>query len=40
MKKQYIQPDALLIKLASGEILTASEDEVFVDGSDFFEGAF
>ena len=37
MKKQYVQPDALLIKLTNGEILTASFDEVFVDGENLFD---
>ena len=38
MKKQYVQPDALLIKLTSREdILSASTDEVFVDGENLFD---
>ena len=36
MKKQYVQPDATLIKLTTAEILTTSDDEVFVDGEDLF----
>ena len=37
MKQKYIQPDVLLIKLSTGEILTASDEEVFVDGGDLFQ---
>lgn len=36
MKKQYAQPDVKLIRLSTEDVLTASDDEVFVDGGDLF----
>ena len=39
MKKQYIQPDALFIKVISEDIILASledEEDVYVDGGDLF----
>lgn len=36
MKKFYSEPEIVLIKTSTEEILTASEDEVFVDGGDLF----
>ncbi len=36
MKKFYSEPEIVLIKTSAEEILTASEDEVFVDGGDLF----
>ena len=36
MKQQYKQPDATIIKLMTEEILTASNEEVFVDGESLF----
>jgi len=38
MKQKYIQPDLLMIKLTpAADILTASDEEVFVDGGDLFD---
>ncbi len=38
MKQKYIQPDLLLIKLTlTADILTASDEEVFVDGGSLFD---
>lgn len=38
MKQKYIQPDLMLITLAYvGDILAASDEEVFVDGGDLFD---
>ena len=36
MKQKYVQPDVLMIKLNTGDVLTASDEEVFVDGDDLF----
>lgn len=37
MKQKYIQPELMMIKLMStDDILTASDEEVFVDGGDLF----
>jgi len=36
MKQKYTQPDIILIRVSSEEILTASDEEVFVDGGDLF----
>ncbi len=36
MKQKYTQPDIVLIRVSSEEILQTSEDEVFVDGGDLF----
>ena len=38
MKKFYSQPEILLIKTSTEEILAASDEEVFVDGDDLFGG--
>ena len=38
MKQKYIQPDILMIKLdLTKDVLTASDEEVFVDGGDLFD---
>lgn len=37
MKKEYVCPDLLLIKMQIQEILAASDEEVFVDGGDLFD---
>ena len=38
MMKKYIQPDIDFIEVGSPkDILTASNDEVFVDGGDLFD---
>lgn len=37
MVKEYIQPDVNFIRVNTVEILTASDEEVFVDGEDLFE---
>ncbi len=36
MKQKYIQPDVLMIRLDTRDVLTTSNDEVFVDGEDLF----
>jgi hypothetical protein len=36
MKKQYAQPDVKLIRLSTEDIISASDNEVFVDGGDLF----
>ena len=36
MKKTYIQPEIEITNLSLCDILTASDDEVFVDGDDLF----
>ena len=37
MKQKYVQPDLKLIELTVEEIITASKDEVFVDGENLFD---
>lgn len=37
MKKTYFEPEILLIKTSAEDILTASDEEVFVDGGDLFD---
>lgn len=37
MKKKYILPEIDIMKYTISDILAASDDEVFVDGGDFFE---
>ena len=36
MKKHYYEPEILVIKTSVEEILTASNDEIFVDGEHLF----
>ena len=36
MKQKYTQPEIELTKLSLEDILTASDNEVFVDGDDLF----
>ncbi len=36
MKQKYIKPEIELTKLSLEDILTASDNEVFVDGDDLF----
>ena len=37
MKKTYFEPEVLFITARTEDILTASDEEVFVDGGDLFE---
>lgn len=37
MKKAYLEPEILFIEASSSDILTASDEEVFVDGGDLFD---
>ena len=36
LKKTYFEPEILLIKTSTADILTASDEEVFVYGEDLF----
>lgn len=36
MKKTYLEPEILFIVSSTSDILTASDEEVFVDGGDLF----
>ena len=37
MKQQYTQPELKLIRLTTEDVLTASNEDVFVDGGDLFD---
>jgi hypothetical protein len=37
MKKHYSEPEILLIRTSTEDILTASDEDVFVDGGDLFD---
>ena len=37
MRKTYLEPEIAFIATVSSDILTASDEEVFVDGGDLFE---
>lgn len=36
MKQKYISPELDFIRVVSRDVLTASDEEVFVDGGDLF----
>lgn len=37
MRKNYIQPEILFIITSTSDVLTASDEDVFIDGGDLFE---
>ncbi len=37
MKQKYVQPEMKLIELLVKDVLTASDEEVFVDGGNLFD---
>ena len=37
MKKAYFEPEILLVRTSTEDILAASDEEVFVDGGDLFD---
>ena len=37
MKQKYTQPELKLIRLTTEDVLTASDEDVFVDGGDLFD---
>ena len=37
MRKTYLEPEIIFIEASSSDILSASDEEVFVDGGDLFD---